>query len=215
MFFTRAGWSTFARPLGPAAIEDSDRVVAEIPQRPPQTARVHAVVLVVGDHLGVRCDAEPAEQRRQRLNRRQGVSAVLSCARRSHVLAEADVDGAGNMRGTILIVPPGFVLELVSAVDDRPGLTEMRGQGAGRNDRAKRHSAPSCPAFAGPQRKFSRAAIRSSSGGCVENIAAQLRPPLIFIVASAACDVSTSSWLAWRRRRAAIMRSRPASVAPP
>jgi hypothetical protein len=29
------------------------------------------------------------------------------------------------MRGSILVVPPRFVLEIVSAVDDGPGIGEM------------------------------------------------------------------------------------------
>ena len=55
----------------------------------------------------------------------------------------------------------------------------------------------------------------ASSGGCVEKNTIQPRAPLIFSVASAWCCVSTSSRLAARRRSAASMRSRPASVAPP
>ena len=47
------GRTTFAHPLCPAAVEQRDRVVTEIAQRPPQPARVHAVVLVVRDHLCV------------------------------------------------------------------------------------------------------------------------------------------------------------------
>jgi hypothetical protein len=52
------------------------------------------------------------------------VSAILSRAGRSEILAEAHIDGTWDMRGTKLLVPPRFVLEIVSTVDDRPSVAE-------------------------------------------------------------------------------------------
>jgi len=50
-----------------AAVEHSDGVVAEPAQHPPQPGRVHPLLLVVGDDLLRRIDAEAAEQRGRRL----------------------------------------------------------------------------------------------------------------------------------------------------
>ena len=69
---------------------------------------------------------------RERFDRWQRMSAVRPRARRSHVVTEADVDGARDVRGTILVVPPRFVLEIESAVDDRPGSPRCE---AGRRSR--------------------------------------------------------------------------------
>ena len=46
-----ANGSTFARPLGEAAVEYGDGIVPQIAQHPPQPAGERARVLVVRDHL--------------------------------------------------------------------------------------------------------------------------------------------------------------------
>ena len=51
-------------PFGQAAIEYRDGVMAKPAQQPPQPAREHAVVLIVGDDLLSAGDAEAAERRR-------------------------------------------------------------------------------------------------------------------------------------------------------
>ena len=50
---------------------------------------------------------------------------------RREVFTKADVQGAWNVRDAVLLVPPRLVLEIVAAVDDDPGLAEVRGEGLG------------------------------------------------------------------------------------
>ena len=57
--------------------------------------------------------------------------------------------------------------------------------------------------------------MRSSSGGWVEISDMKPLPPLIFIVASCGCELSTSALFCARRCSAAIMLPRPAIAAPP
>jgi len=61
MFFAAARGPAFRDPLRDASIQYCDGVVPEPAQQPSQAAGVHAVVLIVGDHLYAALDAKPAE----------------------------------------------------------------------------------------------------------------------------------------------------------
>lgn len=50
--------TSFSRPLREAAVEDSDRVMAQPAKHPPEPARKHARVLIVGNDLHPRSDAQ-------------------------------------------------------------------------------------------------------------------------------------------------------------
>ena len=78
----------------------------------------------------------------------------------------------------------------------------------------RRSSPPSSPTLSSATRP-SRAAMRCSSGGCVESSAIIRDRPEIFNVASSGLRSSTTLPWASRRRSAATMLPRPASAAPP
>ena len=63
----------------------------------------------------------------------------MSRARAGKVLTETGVDGAWDVRGTVSVVAPGFVLEIVPAIDEDPSLAKMRAEELRGNQRAVGH----------------------------------------------------------------------------
>jgi hypothetical protein len=76
---------------------------------------------------------------------------------------------------------------------EQPSETEINASDldAGRDFTVTVKASP-VPGLSDLQRACSSAAIRTSSGGCVEKNIIQPRAPLIFSVASASCEVSTA-----------------------
>ena len=63
-FLSADGRVTGAGPRLPATVQNRHRGEAHVTQHPPEARGHHAVALIVGDHLGVRADAELAQIRR-------------------------------------------------------------------------------------------------------------------------------------------------------
>src|SRR5262249_56664723 len=103
-------------PLGDPAVEHGRGLMPEPSQQPPETARVHAGVLVVGDHLDSVRDAEPAERRAERSGVWQGVPAVRSRPGSREIVAKVCIDGTGDVARLVLLRSPAFLVEVVAAV---------------------------------------------------------------------------------------------------
>ena len=82
-------------PLGEAAVEHGDRIVAERAERPPHPRRAHDATRVIDDDAVVGTDAERADRGRERLRRRQHVR-QRGRAVGDHV--DVEERGAGDVR---------------------------------------------------------------------------------------------------------------------
>src|SRR5436190_10082506 len=123
-FDPRTCWPSFCCPLREPAVEYRHRVVSKPPQQPPQTARVHPVVLVVRDHLHTLGNAEPAERPRRRLDIRQRVTAIRSRHGTGKISAKVCIHRLRNVSSFVLSSSPVLVVELEAAIDDY-GIVEV------------------------------------------------------------------------------------------
>ena len=108
------------QPGGDAAVEHGDAVVSHPAQQPPQPARKHPRVLIVGDHLHAVRDAEPSEGVDQRVGIRKGMASVRAVGRARQVVPQMGVRRAGHVGQLIFARAPVFVGQRETAVDDDP-----------------------------------------------------------------------------------------------
>ena len=114
------GWPSAVHFLEPT-VEHGDRVVSKPTQKPPQAAREHPVLLIVGHHLHAARDPEAAEGLRQRVRVRRRMSSVRPTLGTGQIVCEIRVAGARNVSSRVLPLAPREVVELRTAVDDREG----------------------------------------------------------------------------------------------
>ena len=94
--------------------------MSHVAQQPPHAARVHSRVLVVHDDLGIRRNPESSKRRLDILYAGQRMPAVGASGWSGEVAREAGLHGAGNVRGAVLLASPGFVTQVIAAIDNDP-----------------------------------------------------------------------------------------------
>src|SRR5688572_6412616 len=103
-----------------SAVENSNRLVSDPAQQPPQARRVRGIVGVVGDHLGRRRHAPARERGRKLLRLRQRMTSARRRDRRGEVPVEMGIKCMRNVPGGVGALATIRFAELEAAVDDQP-----------------------------------------------------------------------------------------------
>src|SRR5207247_5454200 len=93
---------------------DLHRLVPQPSEQPPQAARVHARVLIVGGHLNIARNAEPAEEARERAGVGQRMAAAAVCLGARQIVPEVRIHGSRDVPRAILSLTPRLVLQIVA-----------------------------------------------------------------------------------------------------